>query len=293
MHKIVRSSLFFTCYSNKLRALLLHKERPLKPLEPRPNRNKPQKMSSKVLILAANGYIGLGVAQAFSRNGFKIYGSVRSDKHVTILQQNEIIPIIAQNFSDLVQHHHQLLLGVSVLVDAIGLTDQTQQIYEQVLEIAKERQSKQYPKLLKTFTSGIMTLGNASQTSVDESTRPQPTHEWTEQRRLFEWRLLNEEQKSLDTTVIRPGFVCGKNGGTILKDYFTSHKNRNDGKLVLIGSPEKRWSWVHVDDLGEGYVRAEAQRSSITRELFNFAAPNDNSTYKEVDENGDNCWLEW
>ncbi|KAG2378855.1 hypothetical protein C9374_008003 [Naegleria lovaniensis] len=210
-------------------------------------------MSSKVLILGANGYIGLGVAKAFSRNGFKVYGSVRSDKHVTTLQQNEIIPIVASTFSDLVQNHQQLLFDVSVLIDTIGLTEQTQQIYEQVLEIAKERHIKHYPKLLYIFTSGIMTFGNASQTSVDENTRPQPTHEWIEKRRLFEWRLLNEEQQSLDTTVIRPGFVYGKNGGAILKDYFTSHNNQKDGKLVLIGSTEKRWSWVHIDDLGEGY----------------------------------------
>lgn len=35
---------------------------------------------------------------------------------------------------------------------------------------------------------------------------------------------------------------------------------------------DKRWSWVHVDDLGDGYVKIAKAGSIVDRELFALAA---------------------
>lgn len=42
-----------------------------------------------------------------------------------------------------------------------------------------------------------------------------------------------------------------------------------------------RWSWVHVDDLGEAYVRIAKVGNIVDGQLFNLAA-NDNPTYDEL-----------
>ncbi|CAF1044537.1 unnamed protein product [Rotaria sp. Silwood1] len=49
------------------------------------------------------------------------------------------------------------------------------------------------------------------------------------------------------------------------------------------GRRDMRWSWVHIDDLAEGYVAViRAPRSVVDGQLYNIAAPNDNPTYEEL-----------
>jgi uncharacterized protein YbjT (DUF2867 family) len=66
-------------------------------------------------------------------------------------------------------------------------------------------------------------------------------------REDFENHVLATSSESLKTTVVRPGFVYGGQGGFVA-DLFYSEP------LVIQGRRDMRWSWVHVDDLGEGYV---------------------------------------
>jgi nucleoside-diphosphate-sugar epimerase len=66
-------------------------------------------------------------------------------------------------------------------------------------------------------------------------------------REDFENQVLATSSDALKTTVVRPGFVYGGQGGFVA-DLFYSEP------LVFQGRRDMRWSWVHVDDLGEGYV---------------------------------------
>jgi hypothetical protein len=66
-------------------------------------------------------------------------------------------------------------------------------------------------------------------------------------REDFENRVLATSSAALKTTVVRPGFVYGGQGGFVA-DLFYSEP------LVIQGRRDMRWSWVHVDDLAEGYV---------------------------------------
>lgn len=51
-------------------------------------------MSCKVFVVGSSGYIGEGVALAFRRNGYKVFGLIRDEKKSKNLLRNEIIPII-------------------------------------------------------------------------------------------------------------------------------------------------------------------------------------------------------
>jgi nucleoside-diphosphate-sugar epimerase len=85
------------------------------------------------------------------------------------------------------------------------------------------------------------------------------------EREEFENQVLATSSKSLKTTVVRPGFVYGKQGGFVA-DLFYSEP------LVIQGRRDMRWSWVHVDDLAEGYVAiARAPRVVVDQQrMFIF-----------------------
>ncbi|EFC39071.1 hypothetical protein NAEGRDRAFT_82767 [Naegleria gruberi] len=240
---------------------------------------------STVLVLGANGYIGLGVSQALQRNGFSVHGVIRSEKHEKLLWQSEITPLIISKAETLFTEEKfgKILEKTSVIIDCIGLTEETDKFVQLLKDHSAERLKKKLGRLLFVFTSGIMTYGNASsETFLDENVRPEPTHSWTEKRKNFEFELVNGEFNYLDTCVIRPGFVYGKSGGGIFTDYFNP-KITQDGKLSIAGSPKKRWSWVHVDDLGEAYSKVvQVGRKLVSGQLFNIANPNDYPTYDRV-----------
>ena len=51
--------------------------------------------------------------------------------------------------------------------------------------------------------------------------------------------------------------------------------------MTLWGSPDKRWSWVHIDDLGAAYVAAAKLGARVAGELFNVATP-EAPSYREL-----------
>jgi len=124
-----------------------------------------------------------------------------------------------------------------------------------------------------------MTYGNASLNIVDETIKPQPTVDFVRQRAAFENHVLESgvSTSHVRTVFVRPGFVYGRSGGPVANKYFGIDK---EGSLSLYGSPTKRWSWVHVDDLGDAYVLI-AKTSGLSGELFNLSNT-DYPTYEEL-----------
>jgi len=241
-------------------------------------------MASKVFIAGANGYIGFGVALSFRRHGYQVYGLIRHESQSSKLIQNEIFPVIG-NMNDPTTYQHYLD-QCSIIIDAVGYCNTARSFLDYVQSRAVHNNSSLIPdyKPLFIFTSGIMTYGNAMLTQklnmLDESTRPSPTIDWTCQRRDYENHVMlvgNQEKSPIRTVVLRPGFVYGSHGGVVANNYFKVEK---EGDLVMYGSPSKRWSWVHIDDLGDGYVLV-AKKHGLNAELFNLAV-NDNPTYEEL-----------
>lgn len=96
-------------------------------------------------------------------------------------------------------------------------------------------------------------------------------------RKEFEDKVL--AATDLNTTVIRPGWVFGTHGGPYVDSFFRIDPNAE--KLVLQGSLEKRWSWVHVDDVASAYVLAVEHSNASVAQLFNIATA-EAPTYAEM-----------
>jgi len=58
-------------------------------------------------------------------------------------------------------------------------------------------------------------------------------------------------------------------------------EHKEDGELVLHGSEEKRWSWVHLDDVADAYVRVVNSGKDVDGEVFDVTGPY-SPTYGEV-----------
>lgn len=241
-------------------------------------------MSSSVIVIGASGYIGLGISLAFRRAGYRVYGLIRNAKFSNTLLQNEIEPIVAKAFDD-VQPFADLLASSSIIIDAVGYTPKLSvNLLEAAIQAGKTRTEdgklSHYAPLF-IFTSGIMTCkfhsislsvsdrcsvsidGDTTSTGrrpVDEMVKPRPqlivprpsgsaTADVTamKDREDFENHVLATSSAALKTTVVRPGFVYGGQGGFVANLFYSE-------PLVIQGRRDMRWSWVHVDDLAEGYV---------------------------------------
>jgi nucleoside-diphosphate-sugar epimerase len=50
----------------------------------------------------------------------------------------------------------------------------------------------------------------------------------------------------------------------------------------LTGKRERKWSWVHVDDLAQAYVLAAQKIHAAKGEVFNIASPTSSPTWEEL-----------
>jgi nucleoside-diphosphate-sugar epimerase len=235
-------------------------------------------MSTNVLVLGATGFIGLSVAAALRRAGYRVHGLVRSPAKAPVLKKLEIIPVFAEQGE--FDKYREVLQSCAVVIDAIGfneLSDKTMQFAADAHRSRVETHGASY-KPLYIFTSGIMTYGKASMRPVDETTMPQPVSQSLLQRQQFEEKVL--ANKDVHGCVIRPGWVYGGDGGPYLGMFFGLDPAAPS--LKIVGRRDRRWSWVHVDDLAEAYVSAVKKGAKVVGgELFNVA-PFDNPTYEEI-----------
>lgn len=117
-------------------------------------------MSSSVFVIGAGGYIGKGVALAFRRAGYRVYGLVRNEKYSNDLLQQEIEPIVTPSFDDL-ESLTDVLTSCSIIIDAVGYNAKlSPNLLETAVKIGNLRtQDGKLPHYapLYIFTSGIMT----------------------------------------------------------------------------------------------------------------------------------------
>lgn len=72
-----------------------------------------------VLVLGAAGYIGGGIAAAFRRAGWVVYGVGRSQRAVDAMQRAEVRPVRGSGFRDV---DADLIRSCSIVIDAVGFT---------------------------------------------------------------------------------------------------------------------------------------------------------------------------
>merc|ERR1711974_393589 len=124
------------------------------------------------------------------------------------------------------------------------------------------------------YTSGALVYGDRPEEVVDETTPVNP-------HPLIQWRIDHEKavvsQDKINGVVIRPSFVYGYSGS------FSSYLfNITGDTLIIRGKRERKWSWVHVDDLAQAYVLAAQKIHAAKGEVFNIASPTSSPTWEEL-----------
>jgi len=221
-------------------------------------------MSSSVVVVGAAGYIGTAVALAYRRAGYKVYGVVRNEEKAKVLKQNEVHIVVGDIAAP--EGYKNYLKEAAVVVDAVG---DGSKLLEKVVEVTKGKSTK----TLFIFTSGILVHASSSRVvdETNESTAP-----------LFEKRANFEKQtissKDVRGVVIRPGFVYGGSGGFFANMNFSINETAD---LNLFGRRDKRWSWVHIEDLADAYVRVAKVGHVVDGEIFDVVGPW-NPTLEEI-----------
>jgi nucleoside-diphosphate-sugar epimerase len=204
-----------------------------------------------------------------------VYALVRDEAKAAALRRDEIIPVIGDLSKPETYAKH--VKEAAVIVDNVmDHNGQPGQCNSQLLELAVLSSTAEHAwRQKKTFiyTSGILVYGDHPGEVVDETT-PIPPYP------MVQWRIDHEKQvvgqDKLNGVVIRPGFVYG-HSGSLSAPLFKAAGDT----LVIKGKREKRWSWVHVEDLAQAYVLAVQKIHVAKGEVFNIVSPS-SPTWEEL-----------
>ncbi|MTD55803.1 NAD-dependent epimerase/dehydratase family protein [Amycolatopsis pithecellobii] len=219
----------------------------------------------KILVFGATGYAGSHLAPALARAGHTVLGLTRNPDSPAARQLTigEVTPVQG-NFSD-PDTWRAHLDGVDAVVhsmmDPAEPYEGDRRLFAEVVA-AQERDGR---KRHVVFTTGISCYGRTGVALMDENTPGNP-----ESFLSFRFQLEKELAASgLSHTIVRPGFMYGGAGTTSMSaQWFAAAE---EGKPVFYGDPEKQWSWVHIDDLAEAYVRILAHPAAVDGETFVIA----------------------
>ncbi|SEP73437.1 NAD-dependent epimerase/dehydratase family protein [Lentzea albida] len=201
----------------------------------------------QILVTGATGYAGRRVSAALARAGHTVLGLTRDPATAADLVVDEVTPVRGDLAKPDTWREH--LDGTDAVVhlvmdlnDPMG-TDRT--LFAEISEA--ERRDGRRRHLV--YTTGISSYGRTGVALMDENTPGNP-----ESPIGFRFALEAELAASgLAHTVVRPGFLYGGPATTSMTaQWFAAAE---EGTPVFYGDIAKRWSWVHVDDLADAYVR--------------------------------------
>jgi nucleoside-diphosphate-sugar epimerase len=216
----------------------------------------------KILVIGATGYAGSRVAAALSRDGHSVLGLARdtASPAARALELAEVTPVEG-NFSkpDTWRGH---LDGtdavVHLLMDMNDPYGGDQRLFAE-LTAAQERTGRRRHLV---YTTGISSYGRTGLPLMDENTPGNPDSPIG-----FRFQLERElAATGMPHTIVRPAFLYGGAATTSMTGQWFAAAEA--GTSVFYGDTGKRWSWVHVDDLAEAYVRILANPAAVDGETF-------------------------
>jgi nucleoside-diphosphate-sugar epimerase len=202
----------------------------------------------RIFLTGATGYIGSAIADALQGSGHQVTGLVRSEEAGARVRERGVMPVLGDmQTPESFLHAARSADGV---IHAANTNDANAALVDRgtVEAIAGALEGSDKPFI---YTSGVWVLGNTGNTPADEATPPNPIPP-------VEWRLAVEEfvldsaSRGVRSIVIRPAMVYGRGGGAVAM----MSGSANTGVVQYIGEGRNHWSFVHVDDLADLYVRA-------------------------------------
>jgi nucleoside-diphosphate-sugar epimerase len=219
----------------------------------------------QILVIGATGYAGRRVSAALSRAGHTVLGLARDPDTpgARDLAVNEVTPVGGDFSKPETWRGH--LDGtdavVHLLMDMSDPVGGDQRLFAE-LTAAQERDGRRRHLV---FTTGISSYGRTRLPLMDENTPGNP-----ESPIGFRFALEKKLAASgLGHTVVRPGFMYGGPATTSMTGQWFAAAEA--GNPVFYGDTAKRWSWVHVDDLADAYVRILDNPTAADGEVFVIA----------------------
>jgi nucleoside-diphosphate-sugar epimerase len=206
----------------------------------------------KVLVIGATGFVGHGIARAFQRSGYEVYGLARSTDAGAWLTAHGVGRVDGNldNVNALASRAGEF----DVVIFAPMIPYESERATVTPLLDACERAGRTF-----IFTSGTGVLGSAAldgewsqETYAEDSPFMPPP--WLAMRVELEDYIRGRSAGGLRAMIVRPPLVWGHGGSKQVPAFFDSA--RATGQVCYVGKGLNLYSNVHVDDLSNAFVLA-------------------------------------
>ena len=216
----------------------------------------------KILVTGATGYAGIQISAALRRDGHTVLGLTRDadGPRARSLAVAEVTPVNG-DISDADSYRPHLDDVDAVVHAVLDMNDPVgsdQRLFAE-LRAAQNRDGRGRHLV---YTGGISSYGKTGKPLMDENTPGDPDSP-------LHFRMQVEQElaaSGLPHTVVRPGFMYGGEARTSITGQWFA--DGHAGRAVFYGDPDKRWTWVHVNDLAEAYVAILARAPELNGETF-------------------------
>jgi len=197
-----------------------------------------------------------------------VYGLVRDDSkpRAKALQRYEVELTIGDIKQP--ETYRQYLENSDVLIHAMMDFQDPQEADLKLFETLRQVAEATPRNRLIIYTTGCSIYGKCPERIMDETTLGNPDHQLAFRMDL-EQELFAMPIPQCRKVVLRPGFMYGLDGQSSVSGMWFGMGEQ--GKAVYRGDSEKGWSWVHISDLAEAYVRVAESGAAIDGEIFCIA----------------------
>ena len=220
-----------------------------------------------LLITGATGFVGSHLTEAIARRGLKARALVRTTSDVSVLERHGIERVIGD------------LTDPGSLRDALGDADTvlhlaaaTRALHPAGFDAVNAEGTRRLVAALEAdgtrrrlvYLSSLAAVGPTADRPVTAEDEPRPVTAYGRSKLAGERAALASD--ALSVAVLRAPAVYGPGD----RDLLTFFRVVERGVLPVIGSPERRLQFIHVDDLAEGLLAAAA---SEAEGIFHVAEP--------------------
>lgn len=222
----------------------------------------------KILVTGATGYAGFHAAIALRQAGHQVYALVRdgSKPRAKELQSYEVQLAIGDIKQP--ESYRKYLENSDVLIHAMMDFQDPQEADLKLFETLRQVAEASPQNRLFIYTTGCSIYGKRPERVMDETTPGNPEHKLAFRMDL-EQELFAMPIPQCRKVILRPGFMYGLDGQSSVTGMW--FQMGEQGKAIYRGDPEKGWSWVHISDLAEAYVRVAESGAAIDGEIFCIA----------------------
>ncbi|HEY9896470.1 MAG TPA: NAD-dependent epimerase/dehydratase family protein [Candidatus Sericytochromatia bacterium] len=202
------------------------------------------------------------------KRDIQVYGLVRDDSkpRAKALQRYEVELAIGDIKQP--ETYRQYLENSDVLIHAMMDFQDPQEADLKLFETLRQVAEATPRNRLIIYTTGCSIYGKCPERIMDETTLGNPDHQLAFRMDL-EQELFAMPIPQCRKVVLRPGFMYGLDGQSSVSGMWFGMGEQ--GKAVYRGDSEKGWSWVHISDLAEAYVRVAESGAAIDGEIFCIA----------------------